>query len=275
VSRTIEVPDEAMKALAAADCATHKLHCGEVPDTLDLFGAKYRRASRFAYEYEMDQEDLAEILKSVREAKENADFVVVSIHSHECSLGCDDDQQPFHPGNFLKELAHDAIDSGADLFVTTGNHNLGPVEIYDSPARGKRPIFYGLGNFFWSDVQPLLPHDLFQGNRKLLADTWRDPAKATIYDLTAPLNKASFAHDFTFRSVIARCRYAGGQLAQIELRPVKDGYGAPLTDSGIPRLVTDAATGDAILKDVTDQTEAYGLPALHIARADEAYIVKP
>ena len=73
----------------------------------------------------MDPEDLAEILKNVRAARENADFVIVSIHSHECSAGCDDSDLPRGAGNFLKMLAHEAIDSGADLFVTTGNHNLG------------------------------------------------------------------------------------------------------------------------------------------------------
>ena len=85
------------------------------------------------------------------------------------------------------------------MFVTTGNHNLGAIELYRSPQRGLRPIFYGLGNFFWSDVQDPMPHDLFQQNRAKLAAAWKDPAKATDYDLTAPLNAESFAHEFTFR----------------------------------------------------------------------------
>ncbi len=102
--------------------------------------------------------------------------------------------------------------------------------------RGVRAILYGLGNFFWSDVQDPLPHDLFQGNRALLASAWQDPAKATDYDLTAPLNRESFAHDFTFRSVIAVSRFEGNQLAELRLYPVEDGYGERLPLSGIPRL---------------------------------------
>ncbi len=40
--------------------------------------------------------------------------------------------------------------------MACGCHNLGPVEVY----RG-RPILYGLGNFFWSDMQEPLAADLY------------------------------------------------------------------------------------------------------------------
>ena len=116
---------------------------------------------------------------AVRAAQLNADFVIVAIHAHECSVGCDSANSPRGAASFLKKLARAAIDSGADMFVTTGNHNLGPIEIYDSPGRGHRPIFYGLGNFFWSDVQELLPSDLFARNRELLDAVWQVPEKAT------------------------------------------------------------------------------------------------
>src|SRR4029079_4027759 len=117
----------------------------------------------------MDPEDLREIYAAIRAAALNADFVIVAIHAHECSTGCDDDNAPRGAAEFLKELARGAIDSGADMFIATGNHNLGPLEIYKSPRRGNRPIFYGLGNFFWSDVQEQLPHDLHARNRELMA----------------------------------------------------------------------------------------------------------
>jgi hypothetical protein len=161
------------------------------------------------------------------------------------------------------------------VFVATGNHNLGPIEIYDAPQRGKRPIFYGIGNFFWSDVQPLLPHDLFQGNRELLARAWNAPEKATPYDLTAPLNAASFAHDFTFHGVIVHCRFAHGELAGVDLDPLELGYGAPLTESGIPRLATDPKTIDAITSEILNMTRAYSLPALHLRRNGGTLELRP
>lgn len=275
LSMIVNVPPKAAAALAEVQCALKTGSCSETRREGQLFGTKYREAAGFSYEYTMDAEDLAEIYRSIRSAQENADFVVVSIHAHECSLDCDDEAAPRGAANFLKELAHGAIDSGADMFVVTGNHNLGPIEIYKSPARGFRPIFYGLGNFFWSDVQNLLSHDLIQGNRELLAKAWKDPAKATDYDLTAPLNRASFAHAFTFRSVLATCRFDGGQLSRVELHPVELGYGSTLLESGIPRVATDAVTVADIFRQIEYQTARFGLPHLNMDYAHGIAIIRP
>jgi poly-gamma-glutamate capsule biosynthesis protein CapA/YwtB (metallophosphatase superfamily) len=267
VETTMLVPKAAAEALAKARCALDGDQCGEAPDEGSLFGVAYREAGRLAYEHEMDPDDLAEIYGAIRAAQLNADFVIAAIHSHECSLDCDDEGAPRGAANFLKKLAREAIDSGADLFVVTGNHNLGPVEIYDSPARGKRPIFYGLGNFFWSDVQELLPHDLFAENRELLAKTWLEPGRATEYDLTAPLNRGYFANAFTFETVAAEARFKGGELSEIVLHAIELGYGDRLTTSGIPRLVTDEAAALKILQQVRDQTARFGLPGLQLRYA--------
>ena len=275
VDSTIELPAEAMSHLAALDCSLNSRHCDATPEKLDLFDKHFRRGAHFAYRYTVDPEDRAEILKAIREAKQHSDLVIVSIHTHDCSIDCDEGNAPRAPGDFLRGLAHDAVDAGADVFVATGNHNLGPIEIYDSPARGKRPILYGIGNFFWSDVQPLLPHELFQGNRELLEKTWQAPQKATPYDLTAPLNAVTFAHDFTFHGVIAHCRFEHGQLARIDLDPLELGYGAPLTESGIPRLATDRTTIDAIAKELVDMTKAYDLPPLHVTRERGVIVLRP
>ena len=42
----------------------------------------------------------------------------------------------------MREIAHAAIDAGADAVVGHGPHFVLPVEIYKG-----RPIFYGMGNF--------------------------------------------------------------------------------------------------------------------------------
>ncbi len=275
LTMTVAVPPAAMQSLADANCTLYGRTCNELPAGLSLFDNKYRLADAFSYEHVMDPEDLAEIYQSIRAARQNADFVIVSIHSHECSTGCDDDNAPRGAARFLKELAHGAVDAGADMFVATGNHNLGPMEIYNSPTRGYRPIFYGLGNFFWSDVQELLSHDLFQSNRSLLAEAWVDPAKATDYDLTAPLNKAAFAHAFTFESVIAECRFEHNQLARIVLHPIEQGYGDRLLRSGVPRLVTDDAAAANIVKQIVDQTARLGLPKLKVTLTKQTAVIRP
>ncbi len=275
VKTTAQVPRSAVEALAKVQCSLHGTHCDDVPAEGSLFGTAYRQADRFSYEHSMDPDDLREIYGAIRSAQLNADFVIVAIHSHECSVGCANDNAPYGAANFLKQLAREAIDSGADMFVATGNHNLGPIEIYDSPGRGKRPIFYGLGNFFWSDVQELLPADLFARNRELLRETWQDPNKATEYDLTAALNKSFFAHAFTFQSVVAEVRFQGNQLAEVVLHPVELGYGDRLTASGIPRLVTDEAAAREIIGQVVAQTARFGLPALELRYSGTRGIIVP
>ena len=273
VTTTTQVPRNVVEALAKLQCSLYATRCKDIPREGHFFGTAYRQADRFSYEHTMDPGDLAEIHAAIRSAQLNADFVIAAIHSHECSIGCDDDGAPRGAANFLKELARGAVDSGADLFVVTGNHNLGPIEIYDSPARGKRPIFYGLGNFFWSDVQEQLPADLFARNRELLGTAWQEAEKATEYDLTAPLNKQYFANSHTFQSVIAEVRFEGNELSQVVLHPVALGYGDRLTTSGIPRLVADEPAAREILDQIVKQTDQFGLPALEIGYSGRRGII--
>jgi len=124
-------------------------------------------------------------------------------------------------------------------------------------------------------VQELLGHDLFQGNRTLLERAWTNPAQATEYDLTAPLNQAAFAHTFTFQSVIAECQFDGNQLSRVVLHPVEEGYGSRLLLSGIPRLVTDAAQVKAIVTQIVEQTARFGLTPLNITYAKQAAVIRP
>jgi hypothetical protein len=63
--------------------------------------------------------------------REQVDVVVVSCH---WGLGKD-------VLTYMTEIAHAAIDAGADVVVGHGPHHFLPVEVY----RGK-PIFYGLGS---------------------------------------------------------------------------------------------------------------------------------
>jgi poly-gamma-glutamate capsule biosynthesis protein CapA/YwtB (metallophosphatase superfamily) len=64
--------------------------------------------------------------------REQADIVVMSCH---WGLGTD-------VLAYMTEIAHAAIDAGADAVIGHGPHHFLPVELY----RGK-PIFYGLGSF--------------------------------------------------------------------------------------------------------------------------------
>src|SRR2546426_3527786 len=111
---------------------------------------------------------LRENLQSIRLGTQHSDLLLATIHAHEEALGCG------LPADFLRDLAHAAIDAGAGAFLGHGIHHLGPIEIYKG-----RPIFYGLGNFFWGDIQQPLPGNLFEQYRDLLAGALGDADRAT------------------------------------------------------------------------------------------------
>jgi poly-gamma-glutamate capsule biosynthesis protein CapA/YwtB (metallophosphatase superfamily) len=79
-----------------------------------------------------DRDYLAGFEKDLAAARESADIVVASFHwgLHKDVL------------TYMQEIAHCAINAGADLVVGHGPHDLLGIEIY----KGK-PIFYGLGCF--------------------------------------------------------------------------------------------------------------------------------
>jgi poly-gamma-glutamate capsule biosynthesis protein CapA/YwtB (metallophosphatase superfamily) len=79
-----------------------------------------------------DRDYLARYQEDVAALRSRADIVVVS---HHWGLNVD-------VLEYMTEIAHAAIDSGADIVIGHGPHYSLPVEFY----RG-RPIFYGLGSF--------------------------------------------------------------------------------------------------------------------------------
>ena len=78
---------------------------------------------------------LAEFQKDIAALRPQADIVVASCH---WGLGRD-------PLQYMTDIAHAAIDAGADIVMGHGPHYLLPIEIYKG-----RPILYGLCNFTFS-----------------------------------------------------------------------------------------------------------------------------
>ena len=79
-----------------------------------------------------DRDYLARFQEDVAALRKKADIVVCSNH-----WGLDKDVL-----DYMTEIAHAAIDAGADVVVGHGPHYSLPVEIY----KGK-PVYYGLGSF--------------------------------------------------------------------------------------------------------------------------------
>lgn len=99
------------------------------------------------------ERDLRGNLRSVAEAREMADLVMVAHHFN-ISEGSRGDVAP----GFVKEFARACVDGGADVYLGHGWHKTLGIEIY----RG-RPIFYGLGNFFaQSEFIRRVPYDSYE-----------------------------------------------------------------------------------------------------------------
>ena len=215
-------------------------------ESIRLFGQTFVRAGgpddpAPRHTYEIDPDDLAGVLHCIREAKQHSDFVIAAVHAHE-------EQAPepdAPPPDFLPRFAHAAVDAGADLVAVTGTHRLGAVELH----RG-RPVFYGLGDFIWSDIQQPLPHDLYARNAAALHAAFRHPSRVTDADLSNLINAgAGFSADslnseLVFTGILGRCRFRGPRLEAVDVFPIDLGWPPrPLTRSGIPRLATGDRAG--------------------------------
>ena len=103
-------------------------------------------------------QDAQRILQSIREARQQADIVIVYQHNHVfgnrsfATIFTEGMPERLAPNEWLKKWTHAEVDAGADIIVMHGAPLLHGVEIY----RGK-PIFYDLGNFIYN-VPPTLTY---------------------------------------------------------------------------------------------------------------------
>jgi poly-gamma-glutamate synthesis protein (capsule biosynthesis protein) len=194
----------------------------EPAGSLELFGESYKTGSTLGgLSYTMNAGDLRDTLRSIRNGKEYADFMIATIHAHQG----DSVLQPFlyedHPPDFLVALAHAAIDNGADAFVGHGPHLLRGIEIY----KGK-PIFYDLGEFFrewdWGcdcDTNPESPQTPAE----------RSTGGLMARDVIRPIN---------YESAIALSKYDKGKLQEVLIYPIWSRYDAPVSQRGIPEMAS-------------------------------------
>jgi len=84
----------------------------------------------------ISEKEINKIKKDIKNAKENADILIVSLHTGE--------EYVQEPTQFQVEFSKMAIDAGADLIVGHHPHVIQPNEKY-----GNGYIFYSLGNFIF------------------------------------------------------------------------------------------------------------------------------
>ena len=193
--------------------------------------------------YEMELYDHAGLLKAVREAKDNADVVVFTIHAHESPTGVDDDNP--EPPEFLVKLFHDAVDAGADVILGGGPHSLRGLEIY----KGK-VVLYGMGVFFINGEIKALQESAL----RVFPDATghAPPPKPEERSVRAGGNPASW-----YDGIVAVTEFDGPKTKAVRLYPLDLGNTYDRTRRGIPHFA-DPANAQRILANLQRDSGSFG-----------------
>jgi poly-gamma-glutamate capsule biosynthesis protein CapA/YwtB (metallophosphatase superfamily) len=204
----------------------------ESPNELSLFGTRYKVGDKVgSLAYTIDRRDMDGIMRSIRVGKQNSDFTVAAIHAHQNSFSYQAYSHDNSTPDFLIELAHKAIDNGADVFVGHGIHTLRGVEIY----KGK-PIFYGVASFIQHEGPAI---EVTDPSRPPVAQQSRQPDNKEV--------------------LLATSRYEGGKLVEVRLYPADCGIDGTRTVSkaGVP-MTPSPEQAQRILKLVQDLSKPFG-----------------
>lgn len=103
-----------------------------------------------------NRHDLETIKRQVADAKRRADFVIFAVHTHE---GESENWYADAPATFMRQVAHEVIDAGADVVVGHGAHFLRTIENYHG-----KPIFYNLGSFLmeFEAGESMIPPEMYE-----------------------------------------------------------------------------------------------------------------
>ncbi|MBO4411458.1 MAG: CapA family protein [Lachnospiraceae bacterium] len=188
----------------------------------------------------VNQEDMERIEKAIFDAKLQADYILISVHSHE------------NPGNiedvpdFYKEFAHRCIDAGANALIGHGPHLLRPIEIYKDS-----PIFYSLGDFILQLYSvALAPEDFYQ--------KWDLTSDASVHELLAK-RSGNFTRGLmenpVMRETVVPCwEMENGKLVSLELLPLELPLKGNHSAQGLPAPVREPSFFERLKK----MSEPYG-----------------
>jgi hypothetical protein len=159
------------------------------------------------------RDDLKQLLEDIRMLRKQVDIVALSIHWGIHFI-------PAVLADYQRDVAHAAIDAGADVILGHHTHILKPIEVY----KGK-VIFYSLANFALDPPQAFAENldqqDQHQEMMKLNKD-WKNSKKKMPED--------------SYKTILARMTVCGGAIQKVEYLPVL------LDDDSNPHLVKQEDT---------------------------------
>ena len=196
-------------------------------ESVELGGmVKFRPGTETKYRVMLNEKDMARLERAILEAKAQADYILVSIHSHELSGTSKE-----NPADFIVEFAHRAIDMGAHAVIGHGPHLLRPLEIYK-----KRPIFYSLGDFMLhNESVEFAPEDMYEKYGLTSDDPLCDIYRKRSRNYTVGL----LTDRRMMEAVIPYFEMENGELTRLELMPIELGFGEPRYRIGNPKFCPD------------------------------------
>lgn len=179
--------------------------------------------------------DMSRVEKSIREARYFADYVIVSMHSHEIK-GTDKSE----PDYFYEDFAHRCIDAGAHAVVGHGPHLLRPIEIYKNC-----PIFYSLGDFViqLENIRKA-PADMYE-KQQLPADAGMD----VLFDKRNHHGTRGLCYEkVMYEAVIPYWEAEDGKLTKLILMPIELNFDKGRSMGGWPRPKFDCGIIERLAK---------------------------
>ncbi|KAI1608296.1 hypothetical protein EDD36DRAFT_458905 [Exophiala viscosa] len=217
-------------------------------DTLSAFGIRFTvTPGPGELRYDMDAQDLRDILREIRSGAQCSDFLAVTVHWHQNRSLFQHYSFDHYPSDYQIEFAHAAIDSGADLFFAHGVHTLKGVEIYKGKA-----IFYGLSNYIFHN-------QLFR--------SWRDHGHREPTSLDGPIMGDSEFNERRWQwlqrkqnmqALLTRTCYHDGKLDEVRLYPADLGLTPRVgTEWGTPKRPTPELAR-TMLQDIVEFSKPFG-----------------
>jgi poly-gamma-glutamate capsule biosynthesis protein CapA/YwtB (metallophosphatase superfamily) len=213
-----------------------------------FMGRKFALADKFDFTTAPYQEDLERNYRWVREARKQAEFVVVAFH----------DQGARRPDEeeYTRIFAYGAIDAGADIYVNTGCRH-GGIEIY----KGK-VILHGLPAFFIQNEQ------VRQVPNQMLSRWGLRPDESTPADFLDARDRGeshgknvmtSFRNTDFRGSAIHTVTYDEKRnLKEIRIYPLTKISTGPRSELGRPRWEPDTEEAQQVLQRSVERSNKFG-----------------
>jgi poly-gamma-glutamate synthesis protein (capsule biosynthesis protein) len=190
---------------------------------------------------QVNPEDVKRVDKAIYEAQLQADYIIVSVHSHQIS-----GDKKENPAEFLKDFSRHCIDMGANAVVGHGPHLLRPIEVYKGC-----PIFYSLGDFVLELYSIEFAPEEFYNKQSLTS-------QATVHELLKKRSKDFKVGLMTdkrmFITVIPCWETENGVMTKLTLMPVEMKMDGNKSEQGLPRRSYDTS----IYEYLKEMCEPYG-----------------